>query len=271
MHTAPSAPKGREVSTLAAPTTSASPARRGHDDAAIRRLERFFFEAANRERAAEGLPQLKWDEALAVAARKHAALMADEEELAHRLPGEPALNQRVAQAGGRFSTVGENIAIGPEAPEIHSGWMKSPGHRANILGADYNALGVGVVERDGQFYAVEDFSRAVENLNIEQQEKKVGALLSERGFRLSPSRDDAAQARKICEGGSANSKSMNPPRHSMEILQYETPDLSSLPPQLERALHSKNYRDAAVGACSQEKVEGSIPRFRVVILLFPQV
>jgi uncharacterized protein YkwD len=38
--------------------------------------------------------------------------------------------------------------------------MRSPPHRANILDRDMDSIGVGVVERDRQFFAVEDFSQA---------------------------------------------------------------------------------------------------------------
>jgi uncharacterized protein YkwD len=36
--------------------------------------------------------------------------------------------------------------------------MKSVNHRANILDADMNSIGVGVAERGGQLFVVEDFA-----------------------------------------------------------------------------------------------------------------
>src|SRR5262245_7949574 len=90
-----------------------------------------LFHSANPERASQGLPALQWDDALAAAARKHASLMAKEDELSHQLARELALDKRVAQAGARFSMVGENVGIGTDVPGIHDGWMHSPGHRAN--------------------------------------------------------------------------------------------------------------------------------------------
>jgi len=33
-------------------------------------------------------------------------------------------------------------------------------HRANILDRDIDSVGIGVVERDGHMFAVEDFSKA---------------------------------------------------------------------------------------------------------------
>src|SRR6266478_3031180 len=104
--------------------------------------EQFFFDSANRERVAQQLPPLKWNSELAEAARQHALLMAKQDNLSHQLPGEPPLAQRAAQAGARFSEIGENIAVGPRVQSIHTGWMHSPGHRANILDVHFTALGV---------------------------------------------------------------------------------------------------------------------------------
>ena len=43
---------------------------------------------------------------------------------------------------------------------IQSEFLKSPNHRANMLDSDMDSIGVGVVERRGQLFAVEDFSKA---------------------------------------------------------------------------------------------------------------
>src|SRR5229473_5891560 len=48
--------------------------------------EQFFFDSANRERVAQQLQPLKWDNALAEAARRHALLMAEQADLSHQLP-----------------------------------------------------------------------------------------------------------------------------------------------------------------------------------------
>jgi len=60
--------------------------------------EQFFFDSANRERVAQQLPPLKWNSALAEAARRHALLMAKRDDLSHQLPGESPLAQRAGQA-----------------------------------------------------------------------------------------------------------------------------------------------------------------------------
>jgi uncharacterized protein YkwD len=122
--------------------------------------ERELFNATNRERLAHGLPALQWNNALAVAARKHAGEMAHKDALSHQFPGEPSLPSRVKQAGAHFVWLSENVALGPSPSVIHAQFVKSPPHRANILDTDMNVMGIGIVERNGQLFAVEDFSKA---------------------------------------------------------------------------------------------------------------
>jgi uncharacterized protein YkwD len=123
-------------------------------------VERGLFDAVNRERHQQGLPTLKWDDALAGAARKHAEQMAEQRTLSHQLPGEPSLSARVGQAGVHHSWLSENVAEGTGAGDIHDQFMKSANHRANILDSDMDTVGIGVVESGGKWYAVEDFCKA---------------------------------------------------------------------------------------------------------------
>jgi uncharacterized protein YkwD len=122
--------------------------------------ERQLFDAANRERTSKGLPLLRWDEALASAARSHASEMAKRGSVSHQFPGEPNLPTRARQAGVHYSWLSENVDQGPDAATIHQQLMASPLHRANILDTDMNSAGIGVAQRNGQLFAVEDFSKA---------------------------------------------------------------------------------------------------------------
>jgi uncharacterized protein YkwD len=126
----------------------------------IASLERELFNATNRERMAHGVPTLRWNDSLAVAARKHAGEMAAKDTLSHQFAGEPSLPSRVKQTGARFVWLSENVALGPNPSFIHAEFVKSPPHRANILDTDMDVMGVGIVERHGQLFAVEDFSKA---------------------------------------------------------------------------------------------------------------
>ncbi len=57
--------------------------------------------------------------------------------------------------------VGENVAAGyPTARAVMTGWMNSPGHRANILKREFNRLGVGVAySKSGRPYYCQVFGQ----------------------------------------------------------------------------------------------------------------
>ena len=122
--------------------------------------QRLLLAETNREREARGLPALRWNEALAEAARSHDEVMVERQTISHQFAGEPSLPTRVTRAGVHFSALAENVAEAPDAKQIHSLWMHSPGHRANILDRDMDSIGIAVAERNGEFYAVEDFAKA---------------------------------------------------------------------------------------------------------------
>jgi len=122
--------------------------------------ERELFDAINQERKTHGLRSLAYDEALGNAAHMHAQRMAEQGTISHQLPAEPSLPSRATAAGAHFSWLSENVDQGPSATAIHQSFMKSPQHRANILDGDMDSAGIGVAERNGQMFAVEDFSKA---------------------------------------------------------------------------------------------------------------
>lgn len=58
-----------------------------------------------------------------------------------------------------WRTCGENIAYGyPDAAAVMDGWMHSDGHRANILNANFESIGVGVTEAGGMIYCTQIFT-----------------------------------------------------------------------------------------------------------------
>jgi len=221
--------------------------------------EREFFELLNQERSEQNLPALRWDDALFKAARKHALLMLDLNSMEHQLPGEPALADRLAAAGARFSYVAENIAFGASAVTIHDGWMQSPGHRANILNARVTAVGIAAVRGTGGLFAVEDFAESFPKLSLEQQEKQVTSLLAAKGLHVAGNSEDA---RKTC-----NANAGPPGSRAWSVFRFETPDLSVLPPELDKKLHSQPYHNAAVGACATSEAAG-FARYRIAVVFF---
>jgi len=122
--------------------------------------EQILLSSANRDREAHGLRLLKWSPTLASAARIHAQKMAQQNTLSHQFPGEPDLGARMHMAGLSFRSAAENVAQGPSAAVIHDEWMNSPHHRDNLLDPDLDSIGIAVIPRGGQLFAVEDFSQA---------------------------------------------------------------------------------------------------------------
>jgi uncharacterized protein YkwD len=221
--------------------------------------ERQLFDSLNHERVWQSLPPLQWDEALFKAARQHALRMSNLNMLEHQLPSEPNLTDRLAEAGARFGVIAENIAIGPNARTIHTGWMGSPGHRQNILDPRLTSVGIAAVRGTGGLFAVEDFALSVSNLSVEEQEKKVAALLTEGGWRVN---DWKEEARKACETNEIAGGT-----RTRAIVRFETPDLSKLPEDVEKSMRSKPFRNVAVGACRTGGAAG-FARFRIAVLLF---
>jgi uncharacterized protein YkwD len=220
--------------------------------------EKLLLDAANRERADAGLQALRWDNALAEAARQHAQVMVSQNLLLHQCLNEPPLDQRAAQAGARFSIIAENIAVGPNAETIHDGWMHSSGHRKNILNAEVTAVGIATMRGSGGLFAVQDFSRPVEALSLEQQEDKVISLLKSNGLQIANVSEDARKTCKMELGLDG------PP--ALFVTRFEVTDLNKLPDGLLERVKSRAYRKAAVGAC-HGKENGSFTRYRIAVLL----
>jgi len=221
--------------------------------------ERLLFDALNRERASLGLSMLYWDDSLASAARQHAERMAQRNMLSHQLPGEPDLRMRAAGAGARYSVIAENVAVGPDPAVIHSEWMHSPGHRANILSSQLSVVGIAVVQGSVGLFAVQDFSQTVPNLSLEEQEQQVLPLLTARGLQIIAANNDARRACDSNGGFGTNRPAL--------VARYETANLNDLPLEVAQKIQSGLYRAAAVGACSVDGAAG-FARFRMTILLY---
>ncbi|WP_242888874.1 CAP domain-containing protein [Actinomadura litoris] len=111
----------------------------------------------NAERAKAGCKPLRVDARLARAARRHSADMAARNYFDHTSRNGDSPWKRMEDAG--YPSPGaENIAKGyATAAAVVAGWMKSPGHRANILNCDLRAIGVGMAAGRGGPLWTQDF------------------------------------------------------------------------------------------------------------------
>jgi uncharacterized protein YkwD len=109
-------------------------------------LEQQMLDLVNKERVANGLNPLAPDPELTEVARRHSADMFARGYFAHDTPEGLSPFDRMRAANVRFTTAGENLALGPTIPVAHTGLMNSPGHRANILRREFGRVGIGVMD-----------------------------------------------------------------------------------------------------------------------------
>ncbi|MEB3213823.1 MAG: CAP domain-containing protein [Leptolyngbyaceae bacterium] len=98
----------------------------------------------NEFRQQNGLGPLTIDRNLEEAADQHTQNMAQQDFFSHTGKDGSTPSSRTNSAGYETGFVGENIAAGYSTPQqVVDGWINSPGHRANMLNANYNEIGIG--------------------------------------------------------------------------------------------------------------------------------
>jgi uncharacterized protein YkwD len=227
--------------------------------------EQYLLSAANQERAARGLSQLRRDPVLAQAAAAHAREMAAHGTISHQFPGEPELTDRGANAGVPFSAISENVAEAPSAVQIHDMWMHSDHHRANLLDPAIDSAGISVIQRGGELFAVEDFVKTVRSVSLEQQESAIAALVTQHGrISLTTDRSAVAAARQTCGMSTGYAGSAKP----WFVMRFTSDSLTSLPDELKTRMASGRYREAAVGACAGS-AQSPFTSYSFAVMLYP--
>ena len=119
--------------------------------------EQEMFAAVNKERASGGFAVLSVDEKLRSVARDHCKYMFARGYFSHYNPEGLSPFDRMAQADISYTYAGENLALAPNVAVAMQGLMQSPGHRANILSANFGKIGIGVIDGGiyGQMYCQE--------------------------------------------------------------------------------------------------------------------
>lgn len=116
----------------------------------------------NEMRGKHGLSTFKAYYALDKIAREHSKDMARHHTCNHA--GFSSRAKRIKQIIGDVY-IGENCYkfpanhySGRTAYQLVRGWMRSPGHRRNLMNPDYKKIGIGIVSRKGYIYATQIFS-----------------------------------------------------------------------------------------------------------------
>jgi uncharacterized protein YkwD len=109
--------------------------------------------AHNAKRATAGLGPLSLNPILETSAVEQALDMAERRKMSHRGNDGSSPFDRIKRNGYSFVAAAENVAYGfDDVESVMTGWMKSPGHKRNILG-NFSEIGVGrAIARDGASY-----------------------------------------------------------------------------------------------------------------------
>ena len=215
--------------------------------------EDMLFRSLNQARQENGLPALERDERLREAARAHSALMAQSLKLRHQLDGEPVLSQRLAGTGLRFDRDAENVAFGETAEDTHAGFMRSPGHRANILSTENNAVGIGVVRRGSLVWVTQDFAHRLRLLTDEQAESLAAEAFT--GLQKLPPvrRLDLPQLRSMAcdmaKSGKLDTSKVLGLRDVHYALAFTTAEPGDLPANVRKLRAQGAVERFAMGAC----------------------
>jgi uncharacterized protein YkwD len=223
--------------------------------------EQYLLAAANEARANQGLAPVRFDPVLTEASAAHARQMAEHADISHQFNGEPDLAERGASVGAHFSLISENVGEAPSSVIIHDLWMHSPGHRANLLDPNIDSIGIAVVIRDNELYAVEDFASTVQTLTLNEQEHTVGTVLAKSGLQVAETTQDARQTCTMSTGYAGS-------RQPWYIMRYTAASLDQIPSQLKNRLNSGKYHQAVVGACPTNR-KTPFTAYNIAVLLYP--
>jgi len=125
----------------------------------VKTVEKQVQVMVNNERAKVGLSPLALNWQLSRMARYKSQDMINKGYFSHQSPTYGSPFDMMKSFGFTYMSAGENIAEGQStATEVMTGWMNSPGHKANILSNNYSEIGVGLAKKaDGTCYWTQDF------------------------------------------------------------------------------------------------------------------
>lgn len=141
-----------------------------------------IFTLVNKYRSAKGIHALQKHTQLNNCAGWKSLHMTNYKYMAHDDPAPPierSCSTRFATFGYNYSW-GENIAYGYTTPEsVMSGWLNSPGHKANIENGAYFAIGIGAALKIGSSWAwVQCFGAKADETNPLPEPEPMNKILS---------------------------------------------------------------------------------------------
>jgi hypothetical protein len=234
--------------------------------------EQRLFDLVNRERTQAGLEKLAWNDSLAQAARRHAKLLADHRSLSHQFPGEASLAERLSSTGLRFDASAENVALGPGVDNNHDALMQSAGHRANLLDAEYNAIGIGIAEGGGSLYIAETFAHVFPAYSETEFRDAMEASFNRarKANRLVPVnfRSEDRLRASACEPGVNTGTLVRQPPGASQVVLFTISDPERLPASMQEAARAESVKSVGLGVCFRPGAAQGYANFRVIAAFY---
>ena len=122
--------------------------------------EQKLLNLLNEDRARNGLPPLTLDPELSRLAQLKSSDMNSNHYFAHESPTYGNASQMLSAFGYDYQGVGENIAHHANVEKAEAAFMSSDGHRSNILGSQWDKVGIGIAyDANGNVYVTQLFAR----------------------------------------------------------------------------------------------------------------
>jgi hypothetical protein len=161
------------------------------------------------------------------------------------------------------------IAAGFLTPQaVMDAWLNSPGHRANMLNPEYNAVGIGVVEHKGQLYVAQDFVLLIpvyseaqfrdafaEAFNRERKSRGLGVIAAR-------SEESLHEAACSTDGEAQNLSGKITGASALVVFTSSEPD--KLPEQLMSRAANPGFHRMAIGVCFRPDPQHGYANFWVV-------
>ncbi|PYX30931.1 MAG: hypothetical protein DMG80_11195 [Acidobacteria bacterium] len=240
-----------------------------------RAAESTLLKLANESREQAGAPRLRMDNSLSEAAREHARLMVEGEQLTHQFAGEPALLERIAEVSSmRLDRAGENVAYNSDIERTHEALMLSPPHRQNLLDPAFNVAGIAAIWSAGRLYVVEDFARQVPTRSPQQAAKLVAqsvesarqqARLPQLSQLSYPQLNDAVC--ELAQESNVKARALGGMQGKRGTVTYRQSRPEVLPQGAMKLLQRRDVRQFAVGTCYARSAQSPAGMYWVAIVL----
>lgn len=137
-----------------------SPSRGDYTTLSSTAQEQKLLNLLNEDRTRNGLSALSMDSELSALARAKSQDMLENGYFAHESPTLGNAAAMLDNSGYDYQGVGENIAHHASVEKADAAFLSSPGHRANMMGSQWEKVGIGVAEDENGFvYVTELFVR----------------------------------------------------------------------------------------------------------------